>query len=475
MLSAAAPAAAQMRVGRAVEGPAARAVAPSAGMEVRREFSPATSPLPPSLSAPSVSPDATAVVLPVLNSPAVPPSPLLRTISPTPSRADRQTSLSVPSAAEVPTPAAPSADNPTVALDALFDGSLPVSREVLERAAARGLDDAVLARAISASQSPPEAAARLSALGLLGPRETALAVSKEDDFSFLLTRLWRKTAPSIPAPFPVDATFGVPALKVERNGVTYFVHGVAHGQLSPPRRWAVLSLVRRIAAAGHALYSEQNLPAYYGYAAGRETLDHASVAGAPAVVVAAAPNDTLGTLLFKRAINGAVTFGGSLASLTWVLSVPAAPVAWILLAAFGVYAWLMLTGGLPVKRCQRLLLAAAARADGLEDKAEQYADEANNFFIAKPDLEVLRGLELPQPLGAQDSNPYSVRSRAIADAVAPDAAAAGASNVHIVTGHWHAHETAWRLASGSESQIFLGPIDAKNDTKGLMRSDAGAR
>lgn len=96
---------------------------------------------------------------------------------------------------------------------------------------------------------------------------------------------------------------------------------------------------------------------------------------------------------------------------------------------------------------KRRLLAEGARGEGLEDIADQYADEAAHFFVAKPDLEVLRGLELPQPLGATD-DALSARSRAIADAVANAAAAAGASDVHLVVGHLHAHEVAWRLAEG---------------------------
>ena len=80
------------------------------------------------------------------------------------------------------------------------------------------------------------------------------------------------------------------------------------------------------------------------------------------------------------------------------------------------------------------------RADGFVDIADQYDDEAENFIVANPDLDVLRSLELPQPLGA------------IADAVASDAAATGASAVHVLVGALHAHEVAWRLAEGPRHQ-----------------------
>ncbi|OGR77822.1 MAG: hypothetical protein A2X40_05975 [Elusimicrobia bacterium GWC2_65_9] len=331
-------------------------------------------------------------------------------------------------------------------LDGLFDGALPTSGEVLSRAESLGLGHADVAFSISESASTPEAAARLSALGVLGSREAVLAASSEDEFRFLLTRLWRKTADSVAPAFPVDRSFAIAALKVQRNGATYFIHPVAHGQRGAPRRFAVLSLVRQVKASGQALYSEQNLPAYYGYKHGLETLDHAAAQGAAAAVVAAAPGYTRATLL-KREIDRALAPAGALAALAWVLISPASPSAWALLLAFGALAWRMMSSDLRQMRRQRRRRAAAAQAEGLVDIAEQYADEARNFFISKPDLEVLRGLELPQPLGAT-ADAASVRSRAIADAVAADAAASGAGEIHLVVGHLHAHEVAWRLADG---------------------------
>lgn len=433
--------------------------------------------LSPSLSAPSVSLTPSAVVLPVSNHPSLAvqnsaavqnPSPLSLSLEilPAASKADDtraeiakalaewKASRSLSSSAK--TPASSSADNtsashPSVQLDTLFDGSLPASREVLSRAESLGLQDATVALAISEAVSPSDAAARLSALGVLGSKESTLASSSDAEFRFLLTRLWRKTSASIPAAFEVDKSFGVPALKVVRDGVVYYVHGVAHGQLGAPRRSAILSLARKVASSGHALYSEQNLPAYYGYKSGFETLDHAI--GSPAKVVPAAPGFTRVALLLKRAIDWAVSPGSALGALVFLLVSPTSQLAWVLVPILGFLAWYTLTGGLPWMRWKRRRLAAGARADGLEDIAEQYADEAKNFFVAKPDLEVLRGLELPQPLGAQENDPYSIRSRAIADAVAADAAASGAKTVHLVVGHLHAHEVAWRLADRPGTQV----------------------
>ncbi len=401
-----------------------------------------------------------AVVLPILRNPSVAvQNPISLSVSVTPAASkvsdihaqaaktllDWKSSRAV-SPAKSPTPLI-SADNPSVQLDALFDGSLPSSREVLSRASSRGLTPASLALALSDSKSASDASAHLSALGVLGSKEAALASTDEPVFRFLLTRIWHKTAHTLPADFPIDSTFGIPALKVERDGVTYFVHGVAHGQHSPPHRGAVLSLVRRVQAAGHALYSEQNLPAYYGYKAGFETLDHKAPDGYPTTVVAAAPGFTPASLFVKRAIDWTITPGTIFASAIWGLAAHASILPWTCLGVSLAVAFFVLTGGLPYSRMLRRRRAAEARAEGLEDIADQYADEARHFFVAKPDLGVLRDLELPQPLGATDDT-YSVRSRAIADAVAADAAAAGASAVHLVVGHLHAHEVAWRLAEG---------------------------
>ncbi|MBI2386419.1 MAG: hypothetical protein HYV14_10445 [Elusimicrobia bacterium] len=395
--------------------------------------------------------------MPVLPRPSIAvqtplPSSLSVSIKPSAAKADDVRREAAKSVAEWKSsrqaaPASAPAETPSLELDALFDGSFPASREVLSRAAARGVDAAALAQALSLSQSPSDAAARLSSLGVLGSKESSLAVSQEAEFRFLLTRLWRKTSSSLPSPFAVDKTFSVPALTVERDGTVFFVHGVAHGKYGAPRRGAVLSTVRRALAAGHAVYSEQNLPAYYGYKAGLETLDHASASGAPAKVVPAAPGLTRAALLLKRAIDWAVAPGSTLAALAWVIVSPASPFAWILLPLSGGLAWLILSGGLPLMAWKRRMLAAGARAEGLEDIADQYADEARHFFVAKPDLEVLRGLELPQPLGASE-DAFSVRSRAIADAAAAHAAATGAKTAHVVVGHLHAHEVAARLAAG---------------------------
>ncbi|MCM2305023.1 MAG: hypothetical protein NDJ72_09995, partial [Elusimicrobia bacterium] len=336
---------------------------PSMSLSLSPSLSPAVSPTPNSVVLPALTPPSVAVSVSVQT-----PSALARSAAPAASKAAdirREAAKAVSDwrSSHAASPAPAPAENPSLELDSLFDGSLPASREVLARASSRGISDAVLARALSASLSPSDAAARLSSLGVLGSMESDLAARNEPEFRFLLTRLWRKTSSSVPSPFPVDKSLRVPALRVERDGVVYFVHGVAHGQFGPPRRGAVLSLVRRAAAAGHALYSEQNLPAYYGYKAGFETLDHAAVPGAPLAVVPAAPGLTRAALLLKRAIDWAVAPGSALAALAWAAASPASLLAWIVLPLAGGLAWLVLTGGLPLMALRRRVLAEGARGE----------------------------------------------------------------------------------------------------------------
>lgn len=343
-------------------------------------------------------------------------------------------------------------DVPVDQLDSFFDGSLPSSREVLSRAAKRGLTPAALGLAVAESKTPSEAASRLVSLGALGNQEALLSESDPDNFRFLLTRLWREAAPSIPGEFPVDTSWGVDALKVERDGATYFVHGVAHGRHVAPRRGAILRLAARLGDAGRALYSEENLPAYYGYTTGKETLDHKAPDGYPTAVVPAAPGWSASGLRLKNALDRLIAPGSAFAAALWAAAQPLSPLAWLALAAALAVSFNFLTSGILLRRWRHRRRAADARKNGWTDIADQYADEARLFFTRKPDLEALRSLELPQPLGAT-GEAISVRSRAIADAVAADAAASGADEVHLVVGHLHAHEVAWRLKHGPRGQV----------------------
>lgn len=352
---------------------------------------------------------------------------------------------------DVPAAKAPAPDAPVNELDALFDGRLPSSAEVLARASKRGLTPAALGLAVAESKTSAEAASRLVSLGALGNQEAAFAESDAEGFRFLLTRLWARGSRAIPGEFPVDKTWNVEALKVERGGTTYYVHAVAHGRHVAPRRGAVLAMVSRMEKAGLALYSEENLPVFYGYATGKETLDHKAPFGYPTTVVAAAPGWTAPGLRVKNALDRVLAPGSALVAAVWAAVQPVSPWAWLALAAAVVLSFKLMTSGIVVRRWRSLRRAADARKNGWDDIAEQYVDEARWFFTAKPDLEAMRAIELPQPLGAT-GEPLSVRSRAIADAVAADAAASGASEVHLVVGHLHAHEVAWRLKHGPRGE-----------------------
>lgn len=456
LLLAALPAAAQVRVG-AVQGGTIRPAAASqggAGLGVHAAaLSPLTaSPLTgalPALTVPSAAPSPLAAASPLL----APSLAVAAARVPAPSKAsDRFREESARTIAEwkasregkPASPRAPAAaPAPVHDAGALFDGRLPKAREALARAPSLGM--AELGAAIASSRDLDEAASRLAALGLLTRAEAAAAREDEDGLRILLGRLWRASAPAVPAPFPVDRSAEVPALRVEKDGVTYFVHGVAHGQLGAPDARAVRALARRAAAEGGFLYSEQNLPAHYGYAVGLETLDHEARRGVPLALRPAANGAAPAALLARRALNALVSPGSALAAAAWAVLDPASPWAWGLLAAALYLAWLTLTGSLPRLARQHRREAAALRAEGDEDLAAQMDDEAAHFFKSRPDLEVLRSLELPQPLGGEDA-PVSARSRAIAAAVAADAAARGAATARVIVGHLHAHEVAWRLA-----------------------------
>ncbi len=430
----------------------------------------APSSLSASLAAPSLSPSpAVAGVLaaaPSPNAASAVPAALVRAAVPfaAASKADdvrteaartvaqrRAERAGAPADALTPAAALPGAVSPD--LDALFDGSLPTSREVLARAAGRGLSRAALGAAVAESKTLEQAASRLVSLGALGKSEAGLAGADADGFRFLLTRVWREASSAVPGEFPVDASWGVDALKVERGGTTYYVHGVAHGRHVAARRGAVLALAERLRKAGRALYSEQNLPAFYGYVFGRETLDHGapSAPTTPTAVVDAAPGWSASGLVVKNAFDRVLAPGSALAAAAWAALQPGSAWPWLALAGALLFSFLTMTSGIAVNRWRHRRRAAMARDNGWEDIADQYDDEARHYFAAKPDLDALRGLELPQPLGASEEA-ASIRSRAMADAIAADAALAGAKNVHLVVGHLHAHEVAWRLKHGPKPE-----------------------
>lgn len=316
---------------------------------------------------------------------------------------------------------------------------------MLSRASERGVSKKAIAQALTSAKNPADAVARLAALGLLAPDVYA---SFGNDaavvFDTPLRRLWLEVAPEAEKPYVVDRSFPVPAFKVEKDGVTYFVHGIVHGQLRPAGRGAVLQTVKAVEARGAALYSEENLPSFYGYSYGLETLDHGVESDAAAPLSAPAAG-----LALKNRLSDMATF--ALASVgAWKIAErlaesPSSPLLWAVLAALLAGVWVYATSKLPLLRFFDRLRARRLRAQGLTELAELAEAESAAIYTPKLTPETIAALELPLPLGS--SNGWvSRRSRAMAAAAKADAVKSGAKEVHIVAGWRHAPEIASTLS-----------------------------
>ncbi|MDX6769355.1 MAG: hypothetical protein SF051_07470 [Elusimicrobiota bacterium] len=297
------------------------------------------------------------------------------------------------------------------------------------------------AEAIATAPTSDQALARLVGLGVID--FTAIPEGETDRVA-LLKRVWDGVSAELTAAvFPVDASWAVPAIKVERGGKTYLIHGVAHGQLYPPNRRQVAKLVAQIEKNGHALLSEQKLPVHYGFAYGLETMDHevGETNGMPARVAEAAGGLTSGGVAAAHALLRYAALGG--AAYSWVKAAlnPADPLVWALAAGLSVGLWLLARGLQPVNKLSVLSDAAAAERLGSKHLAEQLRAEASAFFKPRVKAEDILRLHLPPGPGAA-ADSLSPRSAAIAAA----AAAASASVVHVLVGYRHAAEIAWRLA-----------------------------
>ena len=461
LILAAAPAAAQVKVliPRINGGPAgilpttvqsipqAGTVAPFFGMSV----APALTGAPGAVAAPDVLPQSPLSVLPTLVQPAAVQV----------SDSEQEAVLSFSAEARVLSAPSFSAANvihqdiPSRPLGELFDGSakttsldsltpIPNSREVLSRMEARKIPASAAADALAAASDPRDAARRLADLGLLTADERDTAhPSAKSDFKSLLGRLWYLTSPSATSKTEIDSSWPVPALVVRKGSKTYFIHPIAHGQWRPNGRGAVLGLVRRIRKSGQALYSEQILPAFYGYRDGRETLDHAVLNGRPVTVVDASRGGLAATIA-SRLIEAMILSAPFLLAVK-LYALALNPVSWPFIALGGIYWFLYLRSKQPLLRRQILAEAQSWRALGDEDRAAWIEAEARALYGGKFDLSELSRLTPPPSLGI-GKEPFKIftgRSMAMADAVAADSQ--GSENVHIITGYEHAHEIAWRL------------------------------
>ncbi|HVE13043.1 MAG TPA: hypothetical protein VNI01_06585, partial [Elusimicrobiota bacterium] len=140
---------------------------------------------------------------------------------------------------------------------------VPASDVVLARARERGVPLSRLGAAIQGAADYSQARAALDGLGLLQERELPLTGPEETTaFSYLLHALWKRAAPHTPAQFEASEGWSVPTWTVRKDGVTYYVHAVAHRgahavDLMAAGLGRVRDLIARLRAEGSALYSEQ--------------------------------------------------------------------------------------------------------------------------------------------------------------------------------------------------------------------------
>jgi hypothetical protein len=253
---------------------------------------------------------------------------------------------------------------------------------------------------------------------------------------------------------PVDASWAVPAIKVERGGKTYLVHGVAHGQIYPPNRRDVSRLVAQIKAQKQALYSEQGLPIHYGFDYGLETLDRemGESNGVPTRVIDAARGLFAGGIPAVHAILRWAAVGG--VGYTWVRAAfnAADPLVWALAIGLTAGLWLLKRGLQPLYRLKTLSEAKKADQLGSPHIAANKRREAAVFYGPRVAAEDIMRLHLPPGPGAA-ADSLSPRSVAIAAAAAASAAAV----VHVLVGYRHAAEIAWRLAGKEGPQAGPTP------------------
>lgn len=331
---------------------------------------------------------------------------------------------------------------------------IPGGEVLLARAAARGVSPATLASAFRGARTELEAMAGLDRLGLLEPGERASATDPFDRH-FALLRVWHDASAS-EGP-GVSRAFPVPALTATRDGVTYFVHAVAHGRLRPAGRGRVLALARRLEAEGRPLYSEQNFPAAYGYAWGMEMLDHAVARGVREIGVRPAAEAAGGPMrrLLARAVDLAVAPGSLLLPLPLLASSWADPLGWLALATAALVNLALLTSLLPWSRfVMRWRAERDYRRLGNADMLHHYRAYADLAQRASSGVEEAARVELPMPLkrdapeGLREAiSQVDARSRAMAEAAARHAAQTGAREVHLLVGLNHAQEVAWHLGS----------------------------
>ena len=292
----------------------------------------------------------------------------------------------------------------------------------------------------------------------------ALNAVHESLFNFLVHDVWFETALQVPAPFKFDHTWELPTLVLEKNGITYYLHGIQHGNMWRIGRGSVLRLVRELERQGRPLYSEQNFRIGYGYGYGQETQDHQAEKGLPVKFKGSLPPPLalLAGELYSLLQN-------TLFSLALALPPVALASIWTEPHMGGILGFIFLVLPLVgVYSNLRWNLFARYRA---YKSREKFGDNVLTRWSARSleltpmfghaALEHYRKAVLPLPLardsplaweGAPDGVKSRHRSLAMADIIRRDAVAQGHRAVHVLTGAGHTMEIAWELLNADEGQ-----------------------
>lgn len=288
-------------------------------------------------------------------------------------------------------------DDPKVEakLDALFDGKLAGlgGEDVLSRLPQKGVSLAQVGEALSKAEDVLSANENLEDLGLLKSHESA------DQWALL--RLWHEAAATQPAP-KTDASWAVPSLTGEAQGVVWHVHGVFHGRGVPGMAAKVTALAKQLEEKGLPLYTEELLGRFYGLTWGEEVRDRSDGRLVPQYV-------------FNRSPSRLARFFGAAALKAWA-------------AYFGAMA----------------LLAALLRRRDLS----HWLRARRSALFGGYDLAALRRTELPMPLYSSLDPWVSERSELIARTAKLDARLNGKTQAHVLVGHKHAQEVLWWLTGG---------------------------
>jgi hypothetical protein len=304
--------------------------------------------------------------------------------------------------------AAPSVPTPSLAAPLVLTAA-----EVQVRAAEAGVAPETVAQHIQAAASLSDLQARFEASGLLKAGE--LDAKDEGGWMtlrYITHRLWAETPAKAKPAVEIDESRAIPSLVIPSQGVAYHIHGIAHGSVRPIQPNRVARLVSSLKKEGAALYSEQNLPAFYHYGYGVETLDHRVLSGQ------------------EIALRDVPAMKGLAAAASLALH---RLLSWILPSSRPYFLWRFAS------------LSRQAAELGCADMADYFARLGPGVYGRPWNLARALAAHLPMPLKAAIQPDVAARSKAMAEIIAKDAAAKGLKEVHILTGVNHAAELAWYL------------------------------